>query len=137
MGVDIPQPFNSTVSGPGGGSIPVNATVNGIPSTFHINIDTLPKISLGIDPVTINPVTINPVDIGIRLEKIPDIRAHLPANFSVGLSLLGMELACVRLCGEAQVITEPYVPGPCEHCGGGRTGQVIEGRAEPAPARRR
>lgn len=134
MGVDIPQPFNSTVSGPGGGAIPVNATVSGIPSTFHIDIDTLPKISLGIDPVTINPLTINPVDIGIRLEKIPDVRAHLPANFSVGLSLLGRELLCLRLCGEAQVITEPYVPNPCERCGQPR---VIEGThtvAEPVPS---
>jgi hypothetical protein len=128
MGVDIPQPFNSTVSGPGGGAIPVNATVSGIPSTFHIDVDTLPKISLGIDPVTINPV-----DIGIRIEKIPDVRAHLPANFSVGLSLLGMELLCLRLCGEAQVITEPYVPNPCERCGAPQ--HVIEGTylaAEPA-----
>jgi hypothetical protein len=117
MGVDIPQPFNSTVSGPGGGSIPVNATVSGIPSTFHIDVDTLPKISFGIDPLTVNPITIEPVDLGIRIEKIPDIRAHLPANFNVGLSVLGMELFCIRLCGEAQVITEPYVPNPCEHCG--------------------
>ena len=57
------------------------------------------------------------MDVGIRLEKIPDIRGHLPADFSVGLSLLGVELACVRLCGEAQVITEPYRPNPCEVCG--------------------
>jgi hypothetical protein len=28
-----------------------------------------------------------------------------------------MELMCVRLCGEAQMITEPYVPNPCERCG--------------------
>jgi len=27
-----------------------------------------------------------------------------------------MELLSVRLCGQAQVITEPYVPNPCE-CG--------------------
>jgi hypothetical protein len=90
-------------------------TVDGIPSTFHINIDNIAKIQLGVDPLTINPV-----DIGIRLEKIPDIRAHLPANFSVGFSLFGLELACVRLCGEAQVITEPYRPNPCERCGAPR-----------------
>jgi hypothetical protein len=118
----VPQPLVSHVSGPGGG--PVNAkisgglgaigpvTVAGIPDTFHIDITHLPKIQLGIDPLTINPV-----DVGIRIEKIPDTRVHLPADFRVGFSLLGVELMCVRLCGEAQAITEPYVPNPCEHCG--------------------
>ena len=118
MGVDIPQPFNSTVSGPGGSAIPVSAsaTVSGIPDTFHINVDKLPKIQLGVDPVTLNPVTLNPVDVTLAISRIPDIRAHLPADFHVGLSVLGMELLCVRLCGEAQVITEPYVPNACERC---------------------
>ena len=54
----------------------------------------------------------------IAIDKIPDVRAHLPANFSVALSMLGMELLCVRLFGEAQMITEPYRPNPCEVCGG-------------------
>ena len=53
----------------------------------------------------------------MRIKEIPNIRAHLPADFSVGLSLMGMELMCVRLCGEAQVITEPYLPNACERCG--------------------
>ena len=97
--------------------------MSGIPSTYHINIDTLPKIQLGIDPLTINPLTlhIDPLELNIRLKEIPSIRAHLPADFSVGLSLLGIELVCVRLCGEAQVITEPYVPNPCERCGADQT----------------
>ena len=77
-------------------------------------MQNLPVIEVDLKPVTL---TVNPVDVGIRLEKIPDIRGHLPADFSVGLSLLGVELACVRLCGEAQVITEPYRPNPCEECG--------------------
>jgi hypothetical protein len=118
----VPQPLVSHVSGPGGG--PVSAkisgglgavgpvTVAGIPDTFHIFLEKLPKIQLGVDPVTINPV-----EIGIKLEKIPDTRVHLPADFRVGLSLLGVELMCVRLCGEAMAITEPYVPNPCERCG--------------------
>ena len=114
MGVDIPQPFKSTVSGPGGSAIPVNATANvtGIPDRFHIDVDSLPKIQLGIDPVTINPV-----DVSIAISRLPDIRTHLPADFSVGLSILGLELLCLRLCGEAQMITEPYEPNPCERCG--------------------
>jgi hypothetical protein len=35
-----------------------------------------------------------------------------------------VELLSLRLCGEAQVITEPYHPNPCETCGR---------EAEPAP----
>jgi hypothetical protein len=27
-----------------------------------------------------------------------------------------MELMNLRLCGEAQIITEPYRPNPCETC---------------------
>lgn len=45
------------------------------------------------------------------------MRTHLPADFTVGLSLFGMELMCIRLCGEAQMINEPYTPNPCEQCG--------------------
>jgi hypothetical protein len=124
MGFNPPQPFEVESSGSIGavlsgtlGSVgPV--TVAGIPDTFHIDIDKLPKIQLGVDPLTINPVTLHldPVDLNLRLKEIPNTRAHLPADFTVGLSLLGMELMCVRLCGEAQMITEPYHPNPCEQC---------------------
>ena len=87
-------------------------TVDGIPDTYKIHIKELPKIQLSIDPIEIKPVDISP-----RLKEIPSIRCHLPANFCVGMSLLGLELLAVRLCGEAQVITEPYQPNPCERCG--------------------
>jgi hypothetical protein len=90
------------------------------PSTFGIDIThiaNIPKISIGLDPITIEPLTINPVDVSVRLKEIPSIRSHIPANFAIGLSVLGYDIACVRLCGEAMVITEPYVPNPCEHCG--------------------
>ena len=122
MGVTIPQPFRTKIEGPIG---PV--TVDGIPDTFHINIDslppTIPKIQLGIDPLTLNPVTLNPVtltltpiELNLRLTEVPQTRTHLPADFTVGLSMLGMDLLCLRLCGEAQMITEPYRPNPCERC---------------------
>ena len=118
MGVSIPQPFDSNVSGSIGASISGSlgavgpVTVAGIPDTFHINIDKLPKIQLGVDPLTLNPVTLN-----LAITEIPSIRGHLPADFCVGLSVLGMELLSIRLCGEAQIITEPYKPNPCERCG--------------------
>lgn len=113
MGADIPQPFDSRILGPVG---PV--TVSGIPDTFTVNVDRLPKIRLGIDPVTVNPLTLKlePVETSLRITEIPEIRAHLPADFTVGMNVLGMELFSLRLCGEAQMITEPYRRNPCEHC---------------------
>jgi hypothetical protein len=118
LGVHIPTSYDVLIDAP---LPPVTVSkigpvgpvsVEGIPDTYHINIDKLPKIQLGVDPLTINPV-----DVTIAISRIPDVRAHLPADFSVGLSLLGMELMCLRLCGEAQMITEPYHPNPCEVCG--------------------
>jgi hypothetical protein len=134
VGVSIPQPFQSSISGSLGSVGPV--TVAGIPSTFHIDIDTLPQIDLKLEPVSLDlklePVTmeLKPIDFNLAIKEIPSVRMHLPADFSVGLSLLGMDVLCVRLCGEAQVITEPYVKNPCEHCGdvlkpaGGAVGTV-------------
>jgi hypothetical protein len=132
MGVEIPQPFVSKISGPIG---PV--TVDGIPDRFHIEIEELPKLLIGVDPITLNPVestvTLKPVDVTMRIDRLPDIRAHLPADFTVGMSVLGMEILALRLCGEAQMITEPYEPGPCEHVGEPETGPQLE----PLPERKR
>jgi hypothetical protein len=88
--------------------------ISGIPDKFTIDIDIkhIPKIDIGLDPITVNPVGLN-----VSIKEIPSVRAHLPADFNLGLSILGLELLCVRLCGEAQIITEPYVANPCEHCG--------------------
>lgn len=124
MGVSIPNDYDVDVTslptiyvgsvGPVG---PV--TVDGIPDTYHIDITNIPKINLSIDPLklTIDPLKIEPMDISFRLKEIPSVRAHVPMNYCLGLSLLGIELANLRLCGESQVITEPYKPNPCEVCG--------------------
>lgn len=126
MGVDVdfPDEYNIDVVGPvelaGGVNLDVVGPVelaggvelSGIPDTYHIDITHIPKISLGIDPITIRPL-----DVSVHLKEIPSTRSHLPANFTVGISILGLQLFCIRLCGEAQVITEPYKPNPCEECG--------------------
>jgi hypothetical protein len=120
VSVDIPDNFDLDVSLSGGISTTLGGSIGavgpvtlaGIPDTYHIHIEKLPKIQLGVDPVTINPLTLN-----IALKEVPSLRTHLPADFSVGFSLLGMELFCIRLCGEAQVINEPYRSNPCERCG--------------------
>lgn len=97
--------------------------LSGIPSSLSLDLTHIAKIQIGFDPitfnpVTINPVTVNPLDVSVRIKEIPSIRGHIPADFTVGLSVLGFQLLCLRLCGEAQVITEPYRPNPCEICGG-------------------
>lgn len=115
-----PQPFKTKIVGAVG---PV--TVDGIPDTFHINVDKLPTIvlnveklpviHLGIDNIPKIQLGVDPVEL--RLTELPSIRGHLPADFCIGLSVLGKELISARLCGEAQIITEPYQPNPCETCG--------------------
>ena len=106
------------------GGIPSNFTVDmslhlvspvelaGIPSSYQLDITSLPKIQIGLDPITINPL-----NLSLQITQIPSIRAHVPANFVAGFSLFGFQLASIQLCGEAQVITEPYVPNLCEPCG--------------------
>lgn len=111
--VTIPSSYDIDTSLSGG----VTTTLGGAVTT-NINVTNLPKIQLGVDPVK-SSLELAPVQVAMRLEKVPDTRIHLPADFSIGLSLLGMQVLCVRLCGEAQVITEPYTPNPCERCGGG------------------
>jgi len=118
VAVSTPAPLHAAVDSVG----PVGpVTLAGIPDkfTFDINVDKLPKIQVGLDPVTATASA----DLNVRLKEIPSVRAHLPADFSLGLSVLGHELVCVRLCGEAQIITEPYEANPCEHCGPERNTQ--------------
>jgi len=117
MSISIPQPFRGSVVGP--------VTVAGIPSTYtvgissippvHFAMDSLPTIHVAVDTMPTIPIKLEPVEI--RLTEFPSIRAHIPANFAVGFQVMGTELATIRLCGEAQVITEPYRPNPCEVCG--------------------
>ncbi|MBJ7603397.1 MAG: hypothetical protein JF888_09455 [Candidatus Dormibacteraeota bacterium] len=116
-----PQPLRVSVDKVGAVG-PVS--IDGIPDTFHIDIDKVPKILIGVDPVHVAVdsipkifLGIDPLDLSLRIKEFPSIRGHLPADFSVGISVMGMELLCLRLCGEAQIITEPYEPNPCEVCG--------------------
>jgi len=124
MSVGIPSSFNHDVDLDVVGPV----EISGIPSSYSINITHLPKIQIGVDPVTVNPM-----DISVRLKEFPSIRAHVPANFTVGLSVFGFPVVCLRLCGEAQVITEPYVPNPCERCEPGHQHQHIELTNVPEP----
>ena len=105
MSVKIPSSFDF--------GIDLGADISGIPTNYTINTNVSP-ITLNLGPIEIRPLEFKPVDISLRLKEIPSIRAHLPLDYRVGLSVLGAELLCVRLCGQGQVITEPYVANPCE-----------------------
>lgn len=92
----------------------------GLSGGIGVGITSLPKINVGLDPIKLEiaPVKVElaPIELGIRIKEIPSVRVHLPVDYRVCVGLLGQELLSVRLCGQAQVITEPYVPNPCE-CG--------------------
>jgi hypothetical protein len=88
------------------GAVNATATLNGglnvgLTSPVHIAVDSLPKINIGLDPIR---VVLDP------------LRCHLPVDISVCFNLFGHDVGAIRVCGEAQFITEPYVPNPCE-CG--------------------
>lgn len=128
MGVSIPNTYEHDVDVTSFPTIKMGTvgpvTIAGIPDSFEIDITHLPKIQLSIDPLKIEPV-----DVSLRLKEIPSIRAHIPANYCVGLAVLGIELVNVRLCGESQLITEPYHPNPCEVCGQPRSARISDSTA--------
>lgn len=119
MGVSIPHSYEHDVDITHFPTLTMGSvgpvTLAGIPDTYHYDITGIPKIRLSIDPLKLEPV-----DVSVRLKEIPSVRTHLPANYCVGVSLMGFEFMNVRLCGESQVITEPYRPNPCEVCGSPR-----------------
>ena len=109
MSIDIPSSFDFGIDVDLNADIEMNADIDldgkldvTIPTNYGISIKELPSIK------------IEPIDFSLRVKEIPSIRAHLPLNYKVGLTLLGRELACIHLCGQGQAITEPYHPYPCE-----------------------
>jgi len=107
MSVSIPSSFDFGID------LGVDLDISGIPTHYTFNANMAP-ISLNLGPIDIRPIELRPIDFSLRLKEIPAIRAHLPLDYRVGLSLLGLEVLGVRLCGQGQVITEPYVANPCE-----------------------
>ena len=103
MSVKIPSNFDFDVG------LDLDVDISGIPTDYDFSIDlNLSKINIGLDPmqVKVEPIEIKPLDFSFRIKEIPSARVHLPVDYKVGLTLFGMELACVRLCGQGQVITE-------------------------------
>jgi hypothetical protein len=118
VGSTISGSVDSNISGSIGAVGPV--TIDGIPSSYTFDVSHLPKIQIGVDPLT-STLTLQPIQSNISIKEIPSVRAHLPANYALAFSLFGFEIAAITLCGEGQIITEPYRPNPCEVCGASRS----------------
>jgi hypothetical protein len=102
----------------------VNADVTSLPDLKITEIGPMGPLELAGIPDRYTVAISSLPDLNLRLKEIPSIRAHVPANFRLGFSVFGVELAALHLCGEAQIITEPYVPNPCERCSPPRTNQL-------------
>ena len=104
MSVKIPSSFDFGID------LGLDLDISGIPTSYTLSAKLDPlSMSLGLAPVEIKPI-----DFSLRVKEIPSVRVHLPLDYRLGLSVLGLDLLCLRLCGQGQVITEPYVPNPCE-----------------------
>ncbi|HEX6377059.1 MAG TPA: hypothetical protein VFZ91_15215 [Allosphingosinicella sp.] len=118
------------------GNIPVDLGVTLSP--IEIKPIEIKPLTIELKPLQINlgPIEVKPIDFSLRIKEIPSVRVRLPMDYKVCVNLLGHELASVRLCGQGQVITEPYVANPCE-CRPARirAGAVaIREDVEPVPA---
>lgn len=124
MSVSVPQPFQTSVQT----AQPFRTKVEGLPTipdtysfgvtefpAITFSVEKLPTIALRVEQLPQIRFEVAPVEI--RLTEVPSVRTHLPADFALGFSLWGVEIGALRLCGEAQIITEPYKPNPCETCG--------------------
>jgi hypothetical protein len=80
----VPNPLTIDLESTVGSDLSGSGTLDGLPSTYHINIDHLPKIHWGIDPVDLT-VKLKPVDLNLAIKDLASIRGHLPADFSVAL----------------------------------------------------
>ncbi len=111
MSVGFPNPW--TINLTGGSHIDLDGAMDlafsGIPTEYGMRLREIAPISISLAPMEIKPM-----DISFRLKEIPSIRAHLPLNYKVAVSLLGAEVFKLQLCGQGQLITEPYIPNPCE-----------------------
>ncbi len=94
----------------------INSRVKELPD-INMRVKELPTITLDTNVAVKELPQINSkMDLNIALKEIPDTRVHLPADFCLGLSVLGVQLVSLSLCGEAQVIIEKNVPHRLELC---------------------
>lgn len=138
MSVSVPQPFQTSVQT----AQPFRTKVEGItiPDTYSFGVTELPAITFSVESLPtlalrveqLPQIRFEVAPVEIRLTEFPSVRTHLPADFALGFTLWGMEIGALRLCGEAQIITEPYRPNPCESCSPSLTRPPTTGPNDPA-----
>lgn len=104
MSVSIPSSFDFGID------LNSDLDISGLPTSYTISTSVAP-LTMALN---LAPIEIRPVEFSLRLKEIPSVRAHLPLDYRIGLNVLGRELFCIHLCGQGQIITEPYVANPCE-----------------------
>ena len=130
-GVDIPTEYTTHIDSNGTAFV-VDANLDDIRITqfptinlgeISTRVKEFPRLTVDsnvavtqLPPINTNVAIKELPEIKVALTSIPDTRVHLPANFNLGLSVLGICLVNVSLCGEAQIITEKYVPRRMEIC---------------------
>jgi hypothetical protein len=130
-GVDIPSEYTTHIDSNGTAFV-VDANLDDIRITqfptinlgeISTRVKEFPRLTVDsnvavtqLPPINTNVAIKELPEIKVALTSIPDTRVHLPANFNLGLSVLGICLVNVSLCGEAQIITEKYVPRRMEIC---------------------
>ncbi len=119
MSFKFPSSFNFDLDTTFDGSVDLT-----VPTDYGISIRQLPTINIDVAPIEIRPL-----DMSFRLKEVPSIRAHFPLDYKVCFGLFGIEIASVHFCGQAQVITEPYVPNPCEQ----RFARLVQDLPTPQP----
>lgn len=115
MSTDVNIPNAYTITLAGGADLDLdNVRIKEIPV---IRLDTaikeIPKVTadIGLDNVRIRELPKIDADIGIK-----PTRVHMPMNTQICVSVLGINLLKLSLCGENMMITEPYVPLRSERC---------------------
>jgi hypothetical protein len=107
----------------------VHVLVDKIPTVNFGEINThlkeMPRIEFGAINSSVSIKELPRIDltatttstVNVAITQIPDVRAHLPAHYKLGIAIFGVEIVSFSLCGESQVITEKYVPRRMELCG--------------------
>ena len=111
--VNIPSAYTITLAGAADLDLD-NVRIKEIPVIrLETSIKEIPKVTmdLGLDNVRIRELPKIDADIGIK-----PTRVHMPMHTQVCLSIFGINLLKLSLCGENMMITEPYVPRHTERC---------------------
>ena len=118
---DIEIPTGYTITLGGGVDMDLdNIHVKEIPKIqleTTVSVKELPKITTdskvdaGLDNIHIKELPKIELDLGIKPTRI-----HMPMHTQICLSILGIKLLKLSVCGENMLITEPYVPRKAERC---------------------